>query len=126
MFANTIDASTARDESPRMRKLPFVRSLLAPPRSYAATCLDTSSPSAYRTSVTRMAGEAGRGNYSDTRSALLNALQELQNHYVDDYLQAGERSWGKIVQARAHFDSMMKGKTREQILDMAKTHVQAR
>lgn len=81
--------------------------------------LDTSSPTAFRLSVTRMADEAGRGNYGQTRVALLKALDILQHRFIDDYLQDDRRSWGRVVEARARFDAVMKGKTREQILAMA-------
>ncbi len=69
-----------------------------------------------------MADEAGRGNYGHTRAALLDALHKLQNQFVADYLEAEKRSWGKLVEAQASFDAMMKGKSREQIFDMAKAH----
>jgi len=82
--------------------------------------LDTSSPAAYRASITRMADAAGRGNYGKTRAALLAALHELQSRFVNEYLADKQRSWGRQVEAQARFDALMQGKTSQEILALSR------
>jgi len=101
-----------------MKKIMLAFPLLASSRNYSAVGLDTSSPAALRVSVTRMADEAGRGNYADTRAVLLKAIDTLQSRFIADSIRDTTGSWGYRMKAQARFDMLMKGKTREQILAM--------
>ena len=104
-----------------MKRIPFALSRLTAIAGMRATRLDTSSPQAYRISITRMAEEAGRERYSETRAALFDAVSTLSRRFVTDYVGVDRINLGKTVQAQARFDAMMKGKTREQIFSMVKT-----
>jgi|GEM_PF-2099234 len=101
-----------------MKKTTLAFPLLASSRTYTSIGLDTSSPAAYRSSITRMADEAGRGNYARTRTALLEAVDTLQNRFIAESVRDTNGSWGYRAKAQARFDTLMKGKTREQILAM--------
>ena len=101
-----------------MKKITLAFPLLASSKTYATIGLDTSSPAAFRSSVTRMADEAGRGNYARTRTALLEALDTLQTRFIAESVRETNGSWGYKAKAQDRFNTLMKGKTREQILAM--------